>query len=145
MNKKFKLEKVLELREKALEREKIKLSKLMEIDGVLQKEMNVVADDIKAHYTELESERSSGNFNFVEMYNKYIEVRKNDFLKIAKKREDLNIEIAEQKGVLNKALNDVKVMEKLKEKHLADYALFMKKQEELQIDEINITRRYENR
>ncbi len=33
-------------------------------------------------------------------------------------------------------------MEKLKEKHLLDYAEYVKKQEMMQIDEINITRGY---
>lgn len=140
MEKKFKLEKILEFREKALEREKIKLADLTNKDLELAKEMNIIADDIKEKTIEMEKEKSEGHFDFINMFNKFIEHRRNDFLLVAQKREAINIEIAKQKVVLRNALNDVKVMEKLKAKHLLDYANFVKKQEENQIDEINITR-----
>ena len=48
MNKKFKLEKVLELREKALEREKITLADLQLKEKQAYEEMYAVMEDIKA-------------------------------------------------------------------------------------------------
>lgn len=140
MNKNFKLEKILEYREKTLEREKIKLSELNIRDKELAGEMNEIANDMKSKALELEKEKSEGRLDFVDMYNKYLSVREQDFIAVAKKREELNKEIAKQKEVLKKSLNDLKVMEKLKAKHLLEYASYMKKQEDLQIDEINITR-----
>ena len=144
MEKKFKLEKILEFREKALEREKIKLADLSRKDVELAEEMNAIADDIKQKTIEMENEKANGHFDFINMFNKFIGYRQNDFLQVAQQREVLNIEIAKQKEVLRNALNDVKVMEKLKAKHLLDYANFVKKQEENQIDEINITRQNKN-
>ena len=111
MTKKFKMEKVLELREKALEKEKIKLSELIKIE-----------EEIRA------------------MYTKYIKVREKDLIECETRRRQAEQNILNQKEVLRKALNDVKVMEKLKEKHLQAYQEYVKKQEEMQIDEINITR-----
>ncbi len=130
MNKKFKLEKVLELREKALEREKITLADLQLKEKQAYEEMTAVMEDIKAKNIELEQD------------NKYIAVRQDDLALCEAKVQAAVRETAKQKEVLKKALNDVKVMEKLKEKHLLDYAEYVKKQEMMQIDEINITRGY---
>ena len=140
MNKKFKHEKVLELREKALEREKIKLSELQLKEKQAYEEMNAVMEDIKTKNSEMEQDRAKGLFDFIEMYNKYISVRQNDLLLCEAKVQMAAKEVAKQKEVLKKSLNDVKVMEKLKAKHLLDYAEYVKKQEMMQIDEINITR-----
>lgn len=140
MNKKFKLEKVLELREKALEREKIKLSDLQLKEKQAYEEKNAVIEDIKAKNIEMEQDKAKGLFDFIEMYNKYIAVRQNDLAVCEAKLQVAAQETAKQKEVLKKSLNDLKVMEKLKAKHLLDYAEYMKKQEMMQIDEINITR-----
>ena len=140
MNKKFKLEKVLELREKALEREKIKLADLQLKEKQAYEEMNAVIEDIKNKNSELEQDKTKGLFDFIEMYNKYIAVRQNDLAVCEAKVQAAAKEVAKQKEVLKKSLNDVKVMEKLKAKHLLDYAEYIKKQEMMQIDEINITR-----
>lgn len=142
MNKKFKLEKVLELRGKALEREKITLADLQLKEKQAYEEMYAVMEDIKAKNIELEQDRAKGIFDFIEMYNKYIAVRQDDLALCEAKVQAAVRETAKQKEVLKKALNDVKVMEKLKEKHLLDYAEYVKKQEMMQIDEINITRGY---
>lgn len=140
MTKKFKMEKVLELREKALEKEKIKLSELIKIEEDIRAERQVIADDINKNSDELEEERRNGRFEFVEMYTKYIKVREKDLIECETRRKQAEQNIINQKEVLRKTLNDVKVMEKLKEKHLQAYQEYVKKQEEMQIDEINITR-----
>ncbi len=104
--------------------------------------MSAVMEDIKAKNIELEQDRAKGIFDFIEMYNKYIAVRQDDLALCEAKVQAAVRETAKQKEVLKKALNDVKIMEKLKEKHLLDYAEYVKKQEMMQIDEINITRGY---
>ena len=134
------MEKVLELREKALEKEKIKLSELIKIEEDIRAERQVIADDINKNSDELEEERRNGRFEFVEMYTKYIKVREKDLIECETRRRQAEQNIINQKEVLRKALNDVKVMEKLKEKDLQAYQEYVKKQEEMQIDEINITR-----
>ena len=144
MTKKFKMEKVLELREKALEKEKIKLSELIKIEEEIRAERQVIADDINQKSAELEEDRQNNRFDFIDMYNKYIKLRQKDLIKdlieCETRRKQAEQNIINQKEVLRKALNDVKVMEKLKEKHLQAYQEYVKKQEEMQIDEINITR-----
>ena len=140
MTKKFKMEKVLELREKALEKEKIKLSELIKIEEDIRAERQAIADDINKNANDLEEERKNNRFEFVEMYTKYIKVREKDLIECETRRRQAEQNIINQKEVLRKALNDVKVMEKLKEKHLQAYQEYVKKQEEMQIDEINITR-----
>lgn len=140
MTKKFKMEKVLELREKALEKEKIKLSELIKIEEDIRAERQVIADDINQKAAELEEDRQNNRFDFIDMYNKYIKLRQKDLIECETRRKQAEQNIINQKEVLRKALNDVKVMEKLKEKHLQAYQEYVKKQEEMQIDEINITR-----
>lgn len=140
MTKKFKMEKVLELREKALEKEKIKLSELIKIEEDIRAERQVIADDINQKSAELEEDRQNNRFDFIDMYNKYIKLRQKDLIECETRRKQAEQNIINQKEVLRKALNDVKVMEKLKEKHLQAYQEYVKKQEEMQIDEINITR-----
>ena len=140
MTKKFKMEKVLELREKALEKEKIKLSELIKIEKEIRAERQVIADDINQKSAELEEDRQNNRFDFIDMYNKYIKLRQKDLIECETRRRQAEQNIINQKEVLRKALNDVKVMEKLKEKHLQAYQEYVKKQEEMQIDEINITR-----
>lgn len=142
MNKKFKLEKVLELREKALEREKIKLVDLKQKEQQALDNINKVTEDIKTKNEEMEQDKQKGLFDFIEMYNKYIAVRQDDLILCEAELEKVRKDIDKQKEVLKKSLNDVKVMEKLKEKHLLNYAEYIKKQENMQIDEINITKGY---
>lgn len=140
MTKKFKMEKVLELREKALEKEKIKLSELIKIEEDIRAERQAIADDINKNANDLEEERKNNRFEFIDMYTKYIKVKEKDLIECETRRRQAEQNILNQKEVLRKALNDVKVMEKLKEKHLQAYQEYVKKQEEMQIDEINITR-----
>lgn len=140
MTKKFKMEKVLELREKALEKEKIKLSELIKIEEDIRAERQAIDDDINKNANDLEEERKNNRFEFIDMYTKYIKVREKDLIECETRRRQAEQNILNQKEVLRKALNDVKVMEKLKEKHLQAYQEYVKKQEEMQIDEINITR-----
>lgn len=144
MQKAFKLEKVIDFRNRVLDKEKANLAALMEQDAELQKSMQTLADEIIAQNKLLEEERASGNFSFIDMYEKYIGSLEAQFLELSNKRAELAKAIDNQKTVLRKALSDVKVMEKLKEKHKEDYQQFLKKLDEAVIDEINITRNPNN-
>jgi len=55
--------------------------------------------------------------------------------------EDTKKDIEKQKSVVINAMNDVKIMEKLKEKHNLNYLAYLKKEEMKLIDELVITRR----
>ena len=140
MNKKFKMEKVLEIREKALEREKIKLGELQQIEADIRAELQVIAQEINKSADEMEQDKAQGRFEFVEMFTKFIKIKQQELIECETRRQAAEQNIVKQKEVLRKALNDVKVMEKLKEKHLIEYQAYVKKQEDMQIDEINISR-----
>lgn len=140
MNKKFKMEKVLEIREKALEREKIKLAELQQIEADIRAELQVIAQEINKSADEMEQDKAQGRFEFVEMFTKFIKIKQQELIECETRRQAAEQNIVKQKELLRKALNDVKVMEKLKEKHLIEYQAYVKKQEDMQIDEINISR-----
>ena len=140
MNKKFKMEKVLEIREKALEREKIKLAELQQIEADIRAELQVIAQEINKSADEMEQDKAQGRFEFVEMFTKFIKIKQQELIEFETRRQAAEKNIVKQKELLRKALNDVKVMEKLKEKHLIEYQAYVKKQEDMQIDEINISR-----
>ena len=127
MNKKFKLEKVLELREKALEREKIKLADLQLKEKQAYEEMNTVMEDIKTKNSEMEQDRAKGLFDFIEMYNKYIAVRQNDLLVCETKVQAASKEVAKQKEVLKKITKRCKSDGKIKSKTSARLCRICKK------------------
>lgn len=134
------MEKVLEIREKALEREKIKLAELQQIEADIRAELQVIAQEINKSADEMEQDKAQGRFEFVEMFTKFIKIKQQELIECETRRQAAEQNIVKQKEVLRKALNDVKVMEKLKEKHLIEYQAYVKKQEDMQIDEINISR-----
>ena len=140
MKKQFRLEKVLDFRQRTLDREKAKLGDLQNQERIILEEMNIIAEEIKIKRSEQESEAALGNFEFTDLYNKYIALREKDFENASKKRDEVRRSVEAQKRVVKKALSDTKIMEKLKENHLAEYEKYILKQEELQIDEINITK-----
>ena len=140
MKKQFHLEKVLDFRKRTLDREKAKLRDLVHQERLMLEQMAEIIEEIKNKRGEQDADAALGHFDFTDLYNKYIALRENDLEYIKKKKDEMRASIESQKQVIKKALSDVKIMEKLKEKHLAEYAAYVLKQEELQIDEINITK-----
>ncbi|MBZ4672359.1 MAG: flagellar protein FliJ [Deferribacteraceae bacterium] len=137
MKKDFKLQKVLEYRERKLELEKKKLTelqnKLKEANFGIEK----ILSDINKNMIEMKDAR---NFQFIKMYELYIEKLEKELeeLKGLKKRLESDIE-KQKKSVVN-AMNDVKVMEKLKDKHIKNYLMYLNKEEMKMIDELVVTR-----
>ncbi|MCB4203745.1 flagellar FliJ family protein [Deferribacterales bacterium Es71-Z0220] len=137
MKKDFKLQKVLEYRERKLELEKKKLTelqnKLKEANFGIEK----ILSDINKNIIEMKDAR---NFQFIKMYELYIEKLEKELeeLKGLKKRLESDIE-KQKKSVVN-AMNDVKVIEKLKDKHIKNYLMYLNKEEMKMIDELVVTR-----
>ena len=96
MTKKFKMEKVLELREKALEKEKIKLSELIKIEEDIRAERQAIDDDINKNANDLEEERKNNRFEFIDMYTKYIKVREKDLIECETRRRQAEQNILNQ-------------------------------------------------
>ncbi len=140
MKKQFPMQKVLEFREKELDREQAKLRELINQEKMMLLQMSEIVEEIKAKRLEQENDVALGKFEFTDLYNKYIASREKDLDYIKLNHNKLLKSIEAQKEVMKKALSNVKIMEKLKEKHLLNYAKYLAKQEEMQIDEINITK-----
>ncbi len=140
MKKEFKLEKVLDYRDRVLDQEKMKLAELNNADELLVKQMNEIEEEILLKQQERTNDTSNGMLSFAEMYDKYIKVKEKEYLQTAIKRQELQKVIEQQKLIVRKALADLKIMQKLKEKHLLEYVKYMDKKEARDIDEINVTK-----
>jgi flagellar FliJ protein len=64
----------------------------------------------------------------------------NRLLELKKLRKKLEMELEKQKKIVFNALNDVKIMEKLKEKHINNYIMYLNKEEMKMLDELVVTR-----
>lgn len=136
MKKTFRLQKVLEYRERLVDIEKNKLA-----------EINAKLERTKAHIIEADrlinekvDEREGCEPAFRTMYDKYIKkltVDKNALLKLRRQLE-LNIELQKKKVV--EAIERHKIMLKLKEKHVENYRAYLNKEEMKMIDELAVTR-----
>lgn len=140
MNRNFKLQKVLEFRERKLDIEKEKLEAI----DLKFKEINI---DIEKVITEIENKSSelkqfleACDFKFIKMYELYIEKLEKRLIELKNLRKKLELEQEKQKKAVLNALNDVKVMENLKEKHIKNYIMYLNKEERKMIDELVVTR-----
>lgn len=137
MKKDFKLLKVLEYRERKLELEKKKLTeleaKLRDTNFSIEK----VLSDIDKNMTDM---KDPNNFQFIKIYELYIEKLEKELEELNDLRKRLEIDIEKQKKIVVNAMNDVKVMEKLKDKHIKNYLMYLNKEEMKIIDELVVTR-----
>jgi len=136
MKRTFRLQKVLEYRERLVDIEKNKLA-----------EINAKLERTKAHIIEADriieekvNERQDCEHAYKSMYDKYIRkltIDKNALLKL-KRQLELNIELQKKKVV--EAIERHKIMLKLKEKHVENYRAYLNKEEMKMIDELAVTR-----
>ncbi|UOD35044.1 flagellar export protein FliJ [Deferribacteraceae bacterium V6Fe1] len=137
MKKDFKLQKVLEYRERKLELEKKKLTeiqnKLKEANYGIEK----VLADINKNMVDM---KDAKNFQFIKMYELYIEKLEKELEELKGLKKRLESDIEKQKKSVVSAMNDVKVMEKLKDKHIKNYLMYLNKEEMKMIDELVVTR-----
>lgn len=137
MKKDFKLQKVLEYRERKFELEKKKLTefqnKLKEANYGIEK----VLSDINKNMIDM---KDTKNFQFLKMYELYIEKLEKELEELKGLKKKLESDIEKQKKSVINAMNDVKVMEKLKDKHIKNYLMYLNKEEMKMIDELAVTR-----
>jgi len=137
MKKDFKLQKVLEYRERKFELEKKKLTefqnKLKEANYGIEK----VLSDINKNMIDM---KDTKNFQFLKMYELYIEKLEKELEELKGLKKKLESDIEKQKKSVINAMNDVKVMEKLKDKHIKNYLMYLNKEEMKMIDELVVTR-----
>jgi flagellar FliJ protein len=136
MKKNFRLQKVLEYRERVVELEKNKLAelnnKLFDVNAKILDMTNSIELKMK--------EREVADNSFLLMYDKFIaklEQHKKNLIKM-RKQVELNIEL--QKKKVMEAMERHKVMLKLKEKHVENYRIYLNKEEAKFIDELAVMR-----
>jgi flagellar FliJ protein len=137
MEKDFRLESILNLREHILDSEREKLINLNNIkDELLDRRANL-NNTIEVNVNELEIYKRKGRFEFITIYENYIYNLNLKIEEIDKYIRKLNIEIDKQMKVVMEARKDKKIMEKLKEKHKDHYEDLQRYLEGKFIDEVN--------
>lgn len=140
MEKKFRLQKVLEFRERKLEQEKIKLAEMYSQKKEYQLRKKLIIEDMDRTIQDLYKLKSKGKFHYLLMYENYIEKLKQMLQTVEKMIDRLQKKIDVQQGVVTEALSELKIMEKLKEKHVQNYMMYLKKEEMKFIDDLVISR-----
>lgn len=140
MKKDFKLLKVLEYRERKVELEKKKLTELEAKLKETKFRIEKVLSDIHKNMTDM---KDPNNFQFIKMYELYIEKLEKELEELKGLRKRLESDIEKQKKIVVNAMNDVKVIEKLKDKHIKNYLMYLNKEEMKIIDEL-VVARYNN-
>jgi flagellar FliJ protein len=136
MKKNFRLQKILEYRERIVELEKNKLTELhLKLNSVKEK-IKDTSDNIARQYEE--QERAENIYK--SMYDKYIKKLKNEMETLNRVRKQLELNIEIQKKKVMDAMERHKIMQKLKDRHVENYRAFLNKEEMKLIDELAVTR-----
>jgi len=140
MRKNFRLQKVLEYRERLVDLEK---NKLAELNSHLERVKIKIAEteeliDLKV------KERETADGLFRNMYDKYIGKLTEDRNKGVKLRKQIELNIELQKKKVVEAIERQKIMQKLKDKHVDSYRNYLNKEEMKMIDELAVTRSARN-
>jgi flagellar FliJ protein len=140
MKKKFKLQKVLEYRENILELEKKKLIELQNKLKDLEFKKEEIIKDIELKSSELSDLKLNADFKFIKMYEDFIEKLKLMLSQLNNMIVQTIKDIENQKKKVIEALNDKKIMEKLKDKHIENYNLYLHKEELKMVDDMVTSR-----
>jgi len=137
MEKNFRLDSILNLRDHILNREREKLINLNNIKDELLDRRTNLNNIIEVNINELEMYKRKGKFEFITIYENYIYNLNLKIEEIDKYIKKVNIEIDKQMKVVMEARKDKKIIEKLKEKHKDNYEVLQKYLEDKFIDEVN--------
>jgi flagellar FliJ protein len=96
--------------------------------------------EIKTKEDELTILKDKGDFQFIQMYENFLEKLKSELKTLNSQINNMKNLLEKQKKRVLTALNEKKIMESLKNKHLENYREFLKKEELKMIDELVITR-----
>ena len=139
----FRLQPVLEIREKALEDKRLEMAKVIKILNDYQDELKALEEKQISYNLELENLSTSNGFvNVSELagYNDYIfrleQEVKDKLMTIENTKKVLKI----KQNEVNEALKEVKVLEKLKETQSEKFYKAIEKKEAEEIDDIATTR-----
>lgn len=136
MKKQFRLQKVLEYRERIVEIEKGKLSAF---NTRLLENRNAIMATQKEIDSKVE-ESDSAPAAMMLLYDKYIKKLNDQKTALIKTRKQLETAVEIQKKKVLESIERHKVMEKLKEKHIEDFRAYLNKEEMKLIDELAVSR-----
>jgi len=140
MKKNFRLQKVLEYRERIVEIEK---NKLAELSGKLENVKNRIQNTEDEIVKQVE-DKESAETAFKTMYDKYIAKLTHEKSELNKLRKQLELNIEIQKKKVMEAMDRQKMMQKLKDRHVENYRMYLNKEEMKMIDELAVTRSTRN-
>lgn len=139
----FRLQPVLEIREKALEDKRLEMAKVIKILNDYQDELKALEEKQISYNLELENLSTSNGFvNVSELagYNDYIfrleQEVKDKLMTIENTKKVLRV----KQNEVDEALKEVKVLEKLKETQSEKFYKAIEKKEAEEIDDIATTR-----
>ncbi|MCD8554564.1 flagellar export protein FliJ [Seleniivibrio sp.] len=136
MKKQFRLQKVLEYRERIVEVEKGKLSVL---NTRLLENRNAIMATQKEIDLKIE-ESDTAPAAMMLLFDKYIKKLNDQKAQLIKTRKQLETAVEIQKKKVMESIERHKVMEKLKEKHIEDFKAYLNKEEMKLIDELAVSR-----
>lgn len=139
---KFRLQSVLEFKEKIEEDEKRELARLKEIQKREEEHLNYLKS-LKVHRSlELMQKSAQGILNVEELqrYHLHIEKLKEDIAQQEIKLQQIAMEVEQQRLKLLEATKEKKTYEKLKEKHYEEFLKEVEDEERKLIDELATTR-----
>jgi flagellar export protein FliJ len=140
VQKKFKLQKVLDFRILQLEQEKAKLGELMSQEQKLIAEIQRLTDIIRQKSQEMADEQSTSDFAMTQMYEKYIARLGVDRRNVGQKLAEHRKLVQKQKLAVAEAYKKKRVMDELESRHKKEYAEYMETQEQKILEDIVITR-----
>ena len=140
----FRLQPVLEIREKALEDKRLEMAKVIKLLNDYENELKTLEEKTVNYNVELEGISNSNDYiNVADIagYNNYLvdieqKIKNQKFL-----IENTKKVLREKQSEVNEALKEVKVLEKLKETQSQKFYKAIEKKEAEEIDDI-ITARY---
>ncbi|MGN0017597.1 MAG: flagellar export protein FliJ [Candidatus Gastranaerophilaceae bacterium] len=140
----FRLQPVLEIREKALEDKRLEMAKVLKLLNDYENELKTLEEKTVNYNVELEGISNSNDYiNVADIagYNNYLvdieqKIKNQKFL-----IENTKKVLREKQSEVNEALKEVKVLEKLKETQSQKFYKAIEKKEAEEIDDI-ITARY---
>jgi len=140
MKKQFKLQKVLEHRERVAELEKNKLAEIRLKESQVKDTLAVVIENIDKKLSEQQEFRSKGDITFMRMYDNFINKLKQQKMQLEHALNEIGMQIKKQQDVVITSINNHKIMLKLKEKHDINYMKYLNKEELKMIDEVVVSR-----
>ncbi|MDR0910582.1 MAG: flagellar export protein FliJ [Spirochaetaceae bacterium] len=130
----FRLQRVLELREGIEEREKINLGRAVSTLNLIQ--VNINTNRQKYEVASQERFRDANNIDTIRMYDSYISGLEYQKEMLLAQKETAEKVVAEARQKYIKANQDKKVVEKLKDKKLAEYKKYVNRENTRLLDDM---------